>query len=73
MSKDNTNVPREGYLTNLRTRLAEDLAAVQEDPDLTEGFIDWVVTEIYDSYKRGQKAGPTRKKAYPKKGKPDQS
>lgn len=72
MSKDNTNVSREGYLTNLRKRLEADLDKIIDGTGSRDEFIQFAVDEIYASYKRGQKAGPQRKKAYNKR-KPQQS
>ena len=70
MSEDNTKVSREGYLTELRQRLERDVAEIIENGDSYDEFINFIVDEIYASYKRGVEAGRRpRKKAY-RNGKP---
>ena len=70
MSKDNTNVSKDGYITNLRTVLALYLFDIAENDKSEDEFINFIVDEIYASYKRGVQAGSQpRKKAY-RKGKP---
>ena len=54
----------------MRERLDRELANVIADNALASDFTDFIINEIYASYKRGIAAGKQpRKKAFPKKGK----